>query len=69
MCLVPHAQTYVAFTKLLSEFDAFDMVQLLESALADAQKLSRLEDYYGPKAKLSNGGQDRGAVSDSRENS
>ncbi len=38
----------MAFTRLLAEFDAFDMVQLLESALADAQKLSNLGDFYGP---------------------
>lgn len=41
------SEVYNAFTELLADFDVFEMVQILEDALKDAQKQTLLDDYYG----------------------
>jgi hypothetical protein len=40
------AAAYQQFAALLADFDGADMVQLLEAALADAQMLTGLGDFY-----------------------
>ena len=41
------AEVYTGFTAMLADFDVFEMVQILEDALKDAQKQTGLDDYYG----------------------
>ena len=41
------AAAYARFAGLLADLDPLEMVQLLEAALADAQALTGLGDFYG----------------------